>query len=108
MAGEYVFSLQNLTKQYNKVNILGRHHARLLLRREDRPSSAPTDQASPHCSGYSGVGHGFHWARPSSRGMSGSGFLPQEPRLNPEKDVAGNVEEACAGASHSGALRRGV
>ena len=25
------------------------------------------------------------------------GYLPQEPRLNPEKDVWGNVEEAVAG-----------
>ena len=36
------------------------------------------------------------------------GFLPQEPRLDPTKDVRGNVEEgvaAIAGAAHASSTR---
>jgi ATP-binding cassette ChvD family protein len=97
MAGEYVFNLVRLTKQYNKVNVL------------DDVSLAFFFGAKIGVIGGNGSGKSTLLrilARQDTDFLGEAqiaknariGYLPQEPQLNPEKDVQGNVAEGVAEA----------
>ena len=97
MAGEYVFNLVRLTKQYNKVNVL------------DDVSLAFFFGAKIGVIGGNGSGKSTLLrilARQDTDFMGEAqiaknvriGYLPQEPQLNPGKDVQGNVAEGVAEA----------
>ena len=97
MAGEYVFNLVRLTKQYNKVNVL------------DDVSLAFFFGAKIGVIGGNGSGKSTLLrilARQDTDFLGEAqiaknariGYLPQEPQLNPEKDVQGNVSEGVAEA----------
>ena len=95
MGKQYIYTVQNLTKKYGhrevlkniwlaffpgaKIGVLGRNGAgkSTLLRI------------------MAGVEHEFDGEARLTDGYT-CGYLPQEPVLNPDKDVQGNVEEAVA------------
>src|SRR5438477_7093039 len=95
MAEQYIFTIESLTKAYGKrevlkniwlafypgakIGVIGSNGAgkstllrvMALVEKDFLGSARPADNIS-------------------------IGFVPQEPRLNPDKDVRGNVEEAVA------------
>jgi energy-dependent translational throttle protein EttA len=97
MAGEYVFALQNLTKQYDKTKVL------------DNITLAFFFGAKIGVIGGNGAGKSslLRILAGIDREVMGDvqiakrvkiGYLPQEPQLDPTKDVAGNVEDGAAEA----------
>jgi sulfate-transporting ATPase len=96
MSRQYIFTMERLTKKHGqreilkdvwlaffpgaKIGVLGRNGSgkSTLLRI------------------MSGVDHDFDGVARLTEGFT-AGFLPQEPTLNPAKDVWGNVEEAVSG-----------
>ena len=91
MAGEYVFNLQRVTKQYNRVNGPGRRHPGVLLRREDRRHRRQR-LGQVHAAAHPGRAstRDFMGEAQIAPGTCKIGYLPQEPQLDPSKTVAGD------------------
>ena len=97
MAGEYVFTLRNLTKQHNRTTVL------------DDITLAFFFGAKIGVIGGNGAGKStlLRILAGEDREYMGEvvvakrariGYLPQEPRLDPSLDVAGNVAQGAAAA----------
>jgi energy-dependent translational throttle protein EttA len=95
MAQQYIFTIENLGKAYGKKDVLKGIWLSFF-------PSAKIGVLGGNGSGKStllrimaGVDNDFLGTARPAPGIS-IGFLPQEPVLNPEKNVLGNVEEAVA------------
>jgi len=97
MAGEYVFNLQSLTKQYNKVNILDDITLAFYYGAKIGVIGSNGSGKSTLLRILGGIDTDYMGDAIIARNVR-IGHLPQEPRLNPVKDVAGNVEEGVAQA----------
>lgn len=97
MAGEYVFNLQGLTRQYNRVNVLEDITLAFFFSARIGVIGGNGAGKSTLLRILAGLDREYlgqvHVAR-SAR----VGYLAQEPVLDPERDVAGNVAEGVAEA----------
>ncbi|MBI4827358.1 MAG: energy-dependent translational throttle protein EttA [Nitrospinae bacterium] len=95
MAGEYVFTIGRLSKSYGQktvfenINLAFYHGAKIGVVGENGTGKSTLLKI------MAGVEHEFMGTAEPKKGIR-IGYLSQEPALNPQKDVRGNVEEAFA------------
>ena len=93
MAPQFVFQTQNLTKIYNdktvfeNISLSFYHGAKIGIVGENGSGKTTLLRI------LAGVDTDFMGTATLTKGMR-VGYVPQEPRLNPEKTVRGNLEEA--------------
>ena len=104
MAGEYVFNLQNLTKQYNKVNILDDISLSFFYGAKIGVIGANGSGKSTLLRILGSIDTDFMGQARIARNVR-IGHLPQEPQLDSTKNVAGNVEEGVAAMDRDGVPR---
>jgi ATP-binding cassette ChvD family protein len=97
MAGEYVFSLQRLTKQYNKTNVLEDVTLAFFFGAKIGVIGGNGAGKSTLLRILAGIDNDFLGERQIARGVK-IGYLAQEPQLDLSKDVMGNVQEGVAEA----------
>jgi ATP-binding cassette ChvD family protein len=97
MAGEYVFTLERLTKQYNQTTILNEITLAFFFGAKIGVIGGNGSGKSTLLRIMGGLDKEFMGTVQIARGVK-IGHLPQEPQLDPTKTVAGNVEEGVAAA----------
>ena len=97
MAGEYVFQLERLTKQYNRVNVLNEITLAFFYGAKIGVIGGNGSGKSTLLRIMAGIDTDFMGTAAIARSVK-IGHLPQEPQLDPAKTVAGNVEEGVAAA----------
>ncbi len=97
MAGEYVFNLQRLTKQYNKTNILEDVTLAFFFGAKIGVIGGNGAGKSTLLRIMAGIDKDFMGEAQVAKNTK-IGYLAQEPQLDPEKDVMGNVQEGVAEA----------
>jgi ATP-binding cassette ChvD family protein len=97
MAGEYVFSLQRLTKQYNKTNVLEDVTLAFFFGAKVGVIGGNGAGKSTLLRILAGIDNDFLGERVIAKGVK-IGYLAQEPQLDSSKDVMGNVQEGVAEA----------
>jgi len=97
MAGEYVFTLDRLTKQYNQTTILNDITLSFFFGAKIGVIGGNGSGKSTLLRILGGLDPEFMGTVQIARGIK-IGHLPQEPQLDPAKTVAGNVEEGVAAA----------
>ena len=96
MAGEYIFSLQRVTKQYNRVNVLDDITLAFYFGAKIGVIGANGSGKSSLLRIISGLDTEVMGDVYVAKGVK-MGHLPQEPQLDPAKTVAEIVEEGIAG-----------
>ena len=96
MAPQFIYTMKGLGKVHppDAVGPEG-HLAVVSARREDRRARPERRGQELAAEDHGGRGHEFLGEAFPADGIT-VGFLPQEPRLDPSKDVKGNVEEGVA------------
>ena len=97
MAGEYVFQLERLTKQYNRVNVLNEITLAFFYGAKIGVIGGNGSGKSTLLRILAGQDQDFMGTAQIARNVR-IGYLPQEPQLDATKTVAGNVEEGVAAA----------
>ena len=97
MAGEYVFNLMRVTKQYNKVTVLDDVSLAFFFGAKIGVIGGNGSGKSSLLRILGGIDTEFMGEALIAKNMK-IGYLPQEPQLDPTKDVAGNVDEGVAEA----------
>ncbi|MCO5044390.1 MAG: energy-dependent translational throttle protein EttA [Kiritimatiellae bacterium] len=97
MAGEYVFNLQQLTKQYNKTNILEDVTLAFFFGAKIGVIGGNGAGKSTLLRIMAGIDKDFMGEAQVAKNTK-IGYLAQEPQLDPEKDVMGNVQDGVAEA----------
>lgn len=97
MAGEYVFNLQRLTKQHDKVSVLDDVTLSFFFGAKIGVIGSNGSGKTSLLKILAGEDREFMGECQIARNVR-IGYLPQEPRLDPNKDVAGNVEEGVEAA----------
>jgi ATP-binding cassette ChvD family protein len=97
MAGEYVFTLERLTKQYNQTTILNEITLAFFFGAKIGVIGGNGSGKSTLLRIMGGLDKEFMGTVQIAKGVK-IGHLPQEPQLDPTKTVAGNVEEGVATA----------
>jgi ATP-binding cassette ChvD family protein len=97
MAGEYVFTLERLTKQYNQTTILNEITLAFFFGAKIGVIGGNGSGKSTLLRIMGGLDKEFMGTVQIAKGVK-IGHLPQEPQLDPTKTVAGNVEEGVAAA----------
>ena len=97
MAGEYVFNLMRVTKQYDKVTVLDDVSLAFFFGAKIGVIGGNGSGKSSILRILAGIDKEFMGEALIAKNMK-IGYLPQEPQLDPTKDVAGNVEEGVAEA----------
>jgi len=97
MAGEYVFQLERLTKQYNRVNVLNEITLAFYYGAKIGVIGGNGSGKSTLLRILAGQDQDFMGTAQIARNAR-IGYLPQEPQLDNTKTVAGNVEEGVAAA----------
>ncbi|MBI5814380.1 MAG: energy-dependent translational throttle protein EttA [Nitrospinae bacterium] len=93
MAGEYIFTISQLTKAYGQkkvlenINLCFYHGAKIGIVGENGSGKSTILKI------MAGVDTNFTGMAEPMKGIR-IGYLPQEPRLDPKKNVRGNIEEA--------------
>ncbi len=100
MAGEYVFNLVRLTKQYNKVNVLDDVSLAFFFGAKIGVIGGNGSGKSTLLRIMAGIDREFMGEAQIAKNTR-IGYLPQEPQLDPTKDVAGNVNEGVAEARNT-------
>ena len=95
MAGEYVFNLMRLTKQYNRVNVLDDITLAFFFGAKIGVIGGNGAGKSTLLRIMGGIDKEFMGEAQVARNVK-VGYLPQEPQLDPSKDVAGNVDDGVA------------
>ena len=95
MAGEYVFNLQRLTKQYNRTTILEDVNLAFFFGAKIGVIGANGSGKSTLLRILAGLDTDFMGEAQIARNVN-VGFLPQEPALDPAKTVTEVVEEGVA------------
>jgi ATP-binding cassette ChvD family protein len=96
MAEQYIFTIENLTKIYNKREVLKNIWLAFYPGAKIGVIGGNGAGKSTLLRIMAGVESDFLGSARLTSGFS-VGFVPQEPRLNESKDVRGNIEEAVAG-----------
>ncbi len=91
MAGEYIFNLDRLTKQYNRVNVLEDINLAFFFGAKIGVIGGNGAGKSSLLRIMAGMDRDFLGECHIAKNIR-IGFLPQEPRLDDSKDVAGNVK----------------
>ena len=97
MAGEYIFTLENLSKQYEGGNVLDDITLAFFFGAKIGVIGGNGAGKSTLLRIMSGLDKDYHGSLYVAPGVR-VGYLPQEPVLDPSKDVAGNVAEGAAAA----------
>ncbi|NMD34704.1 MAG: ATP-binding cassette domain-containing protein, partial [Planctomycetes bacterium] len=97
MAGEYVFTLRNLTKQYDKNIVLDDITLAFFFGAKIGVIGGNGAGKTSLLKILAGLDKDFLGEAQIAKNVR-IGFLPQEPRLDPGKTVQGNVEEGIAEA----------
>jgi ATP-binding cassette ChvD family protein len=97
MAGEYVFSLQRLTKKYEKASVLEDVSLSFFFGAKIGVIGGNGAGKSTLLRILAGVDTEYMGEVQVAK-RARVGYLPQEPQLNPALDVAGNVQEGVAQA----------
>ena len=97
MAGEYVFNLQEVTKQHNKTTILEDVTLAFFFGAKIGVIGGNGAGKSTLMKIIAGLDTDYMGNVIAAKNIR-VGYLPQEPALDPDKDVAGNVEEGVAEA----------
>ena len=97
MAGEYIYNLQRLTKQYNKVNVLDDVNLAFYFGAKIGVIGSNGSGKSTLLRILSGLDRDFLGDAYIAKNIK-IGYLAQEPQLDPAKDVAGNVNEGVSEA----------
>jgi energy-dependent translational throttle protein EttA len=97
MAGEYVFNLMRVTKQYDKVTVLDDVTLAFFFGAKIGVIGGNGSGKSSLLRILGGIDTEFMGEALIAKNMK-IGYLPQEPQLDPTKDVAGNVDEGVAEA----------
>ena len=97
MAGEYVFNLMRVTKQYNKVTVLDDISLAFFFGAKIGVIGGNGSGKSSLLRILGGIDKEFMGEAQIAKNMK-IGYLPQEPQLDSSKDVAGNVDEGVAEA----------
>ncbi|MCO5068060.1 MAG: energy-dependent translational throttle protein EttA [Kiritimatiellae bacterium] len=97
MAGEYVFNLQRLTKQYNKTNVLEDVTLAFFFGAKIGVIGGNGAGKSTLLRIMAGIDKDFMGEAQVAKNTK-IGYLAQEPQLDPEKDVMGNVQDGVAEA----------
>ena len=97
MAGEYIFTLENLSKQYEGGNVLDDITLAFFFGAKIGVIGGNGAGKSTLLRIMSGLDKDYHGSLYVAPGIR-VGYLPQEPVLDPSKDVAGNVAEGAAAA----------
>ena len=92
MAGEYVFNLMRLTKQYNRVNVLDDITLAFFFGAKIGVIGGNGAGKSTLLRIMGGIDKEFMGEAQVAKNVK-VGYLPQEPQLDPSKDVAGNVDD---------------
>src|ERR1700735_3827975 len=95
MAEQYICSIENLSKAYNKREVLKNIWLAFYFGAKIGVIGSNGSGKSTLLRVMALVEKDFLGSARAAAGIS-IGFVPQEPRLNPDKDVKGNVEEAVA------------
>ncbi len=95
MAEQYIFSIENLSKAYNKREVLKNIWLAFFFGAKIGVIGSNGAGKSTLLRVMALVEKDFVGTARAADGIS-IGFVPQEPRLSPDKDVKGNVEEAVA------------
>jgi sulfate-transporting ATPase len=103
MAQQYIFTIEQLTKQFNRRDVLKDIWLSFYPGAKIGVLGGNGAGKSTLLRIMAGVDKDFHGTARPAPGTR-IGYLPQEPQLNPEKDVLGNVEEAVA--AQRGLLKR--
>jgi ATP-binding cassette ChvD family protein len=103
MAQQYIFTIENLGKAYGKKDVLKGIWLAFYPGAKIGVLGGNGSGKGTLLRIMAGVDHDFLGSARPAPGIS-IGYLPQEPVLNPEKTVLGNVEEAVASVRAS--LRR--
>ncbi len=97
MAGEYVFNLQQLTKQFNKTNVLEDVTLAFFFGAKIGVIGGNGAGKSTLLRIMAGIDKDFMGEAQVAKNTK-IGYLAQEPQLDPEKDVMGNVQDGVAEA----------
>jgi energy-dependent translational throttle protein EttA len=97
MAGEYVFNLMRVTKQYDKVTVLDDVSLAFFFGAKIGVIGGNGSGKSSLLRILGGIDTEFMGEALIAKNMK-IGYLPQEPQLDVTKDVAGNVDEGVAEA----------
>ncbi len=97
MAGEYVFNLQRLTKQYNKTNVLEDVTLAFFFGAKIGVIGGNGAGKSTLLRIMAGIDTDYLGEVQVAKGVK-IGYLAQEPSLDPSKDVMGNVQDGVAEA----------
>ncbi len=97
MAGEYVFNLQHLTKQYNKTTVLEDVTLAFFFGAKIGVIGGNGAGKSTLLRIMAGMDRDFLGELQVAKGAR-IGYLAQEPQLDPAKDVMGNVQDGVADA----------
>ena len=97
MAGEYVFNLQRLTKQYNKATVLEDVTLAFYFGAKIGVIGGNGAGKSTLLRIMAGIDRDFMGDMQVAKGTK-VGYLAQEPQLDPAKDVMGNVQDGVAEA----------
>ncbi|MCS6772320.1 MAG: energy-dependent translational throttle protein EttA [Kiritimatiellae bacterium] len=92
MAGEYVFTLQRLTKQYNKQNVLDDVTLAFFFGAKIGVIGGNGAGKSTLLRILAGIDKDYLGEVQTAKNIK-VGYLPQEPLLDPSKDVMGNVQD---------------
>ncbi len=97
MAGEYIFNLNHLSKQYDRVNVLDEITLAFFFGAKIGVIGGNGAGKSSLLRIMAGLDKDYHGDCIVAPGIR-VGYLPQEPQLDETKDVAGNVADGAAAA----------
>ena len=103
MAQQYIFTIERLTKQFNRREVLKDIWLSFYPGAKIGVLGGNGAGKSTLLRIMAGVDTDFHGTARPAPGTR-IGYLPQEPQLNAEKDVLGNIEEAVT--AQRGLLKR--
>ena len=96
MAGEYIFTLNHLSKQYDRLTVLDDITLSFFFGAKIGVIGGNGAGKSSLLKVIAGLDKDYHGDCIVASGVR-VGYLPQEPQLDETKDVAGNVADGAAG-----------